>query len=36
MVNCDGKGDTRIYKVVVNYEEQYSIWLAKHESFRLE
>jgi MbtH protein len=24
----DEKEDTRIYKVVVNHEEQYSIWLA--------
>jgi len=27
----DGE-DTRIYKVVVNHEEQYSIWLADREN----
>ena len=25
-VNTDDTGDTTIYKVVVNHEEQYSIW----------
>ncbi len=27
-MSWDDKEDTRIYKVVVNHEEQYSIWLA--------
>ena len=27
----DEREDTRTYKVVVNHEEQYSIWLADHE-----
>lgn len=26
------QGDTRIYKVVINHEEQYSIWLADREN----
>lgn len=26
-MNKDDKEDTTIYRVVVNYEEQYSIWL---------
>ncbi|MBE9167109.1 MbtH family NRPS accessory protein [Pleurocapsales cyanobacterium LEGE 06147] len=28
----DDKEDNRIYKVVVNHEEQYSIWLADKEN----
>jgi MbtH protein len=28
----DDKEDNRIYKVVVNHEEQYSIWLADREN----
>ena len=28
----DGEQDTRTYKVVVNHEEQYSIWLADRET----
>jgi MbtH protein len=28
----DDKEDNRIYKVVVNHEEQYSIWLANREN----
>jgi MbtH protein len=28
----DNKEDTAIYKVVVNHEEQYSIWLADREN----
>ncbi len=28
MSRNDEEEDTRIYKVVVNHEEQYSIWLA--------
>ena len=28
----DDKKDNRIYKVVVNHEEQYSIWLADKEN----
>lgn len=31
-MNQDDKEDTRIYKVVVNHEEQYSIWLAHQEN----
>ncbi|MBV8882826.1 MAG: MbtH family protein [Chroococcidiopsidaceae cyanobacterium CP_BM_RX_35] len=27
-MSWDDKDDTRIYKIVVNQEEQYSIWLA--------
>jgi MbtH protein len=27
-MNVDEREDTRIYRVVVNHEEQYSIWLA--------
>ena len=28
----DEKEDTRVYKVVVNHEEQYSIWLADRDN----
>jgi len=28
---ADAEEDTRIYNVVVNHEEQYSIWLANKE-----
>jgi MbtH protein len=28
----DDKEDNRIYRVVVNHEEQYSIWLADREN----
>jgi len=28
----DEREDTTIYKVVVNYDEQYSIWLADREN----
>lgn len=28
--------DNRIYKVVLNHEEQYSIWIAHRENARLE
>ena len=31
-MNRDDKEDTTIYKVVVNHEEQYSIWLADREN----
>ncbi len=31
-MNCDEKEDTTTYKVVVNHEEQYSIWPAKRKS----
>ncbi|GAA6614826.1 MbtH family protein [Scytonema sp. NUACC26] len=31
-MSWDDKEDTRIYKVVVNHEEQYSIWLADKEN----
>ncbi len=31
-MNWDDKEDTRTYKVVVNHEEQYSIWLADKEN----
>ncbi len=31
-MSWDNKEDTRIYKVVVNHEEQYSIWLADKEN----
>ena len=31
MMNRDDKEDTTIYKVVVNHEEQYSIWLTDRE-----
>ncbi|HVB20477.1 MAG TPA: MbtH family protein [Ktedonobacteraceae bacterium] len=31
-MNRDEKEDTTIYKVVVNHEEQYSIWLADREN----
>jgi MbtH protein len=31
-VNRDDKEDNTIYKVVVNHEEQYSIWLADREN----
>lgn len=31
-MSWDDKEDTRIYKVVVNHEEQYSIWLANKEN----
>jgi len=30
-MNRDDKEDTTIYRVVVNHEEQYSIWLANRE-----
>jgi len=32
MSNSDDKEDTTIYKVVVNHEEQYSIWPADREN----
>ena len=31
-MNEDEREDTTIYKVVVNYEEQYSIWPADREN----
>jgi len=31
-MNWDNSEDNRIYKVVVNHEEQYSIWLADREN----
>ena len=31
-MNREDKEDTTIYKVVVNHEEQYSIWLAHREN----
>ena len=31
MMDHDEREDTTIYKVVVNHEEQYSIWLADRE-----
>jgi len=31
LMNRDDKEDTTIYKVVVNHEEQYSIWPAHRE-----
>ncbi|MEH2445421.1 MAG: MbtH family NRPS accessory protein [Nostoc sp.] len=31
-MSWDDKEDTRIYKVVMNHEEQYSIWLANKEN----
>jgi MbtH protein len=31
-MNAYNQEDTRIYKVVVNHEEQYSIWLANQEN----
>lgn len=31
-MSWDDKDDTRIYRVVVNHEEQYSIWLADKEN----
>ena len=31
-MNSDDKEDTTIYKVVVNHEEQYSIWPAEKKS----
>jgi MbtH protein len=31
-MSWDDKEDTRIYKVVVNHEEQYSIWLVDKEN----
>ena len=31
-MNRDDKEDTTIYKVVVNHEEQYSIWPAHQEN----
>jgi len=31
-MNRDNKEDTTIYKVVVNHEEQYSIWPAHREN----
>ena len=31
-MNRDDKEDNTIYKVVVNHEEQYSIWLADREN----
>ena len=31
-MNRDDKEDTTIYKVVVNHEEQYSIWPAEREN----
>jgi MbtH protein len=31
-MNWYERGDTAIYKVVVNHEEQYSIWLADREN----
>lgn len=32
MSNSDEREDTTIYKVVVNHEEQYSIWLVDREN----
>lgn len=32
MTTRDEQEDTRIYKVVLNHEEQYSIWLADREN----
>lgn len=32
MATQDEQEDTRTYKVVVNHEEQYSIWLAEREN----
>lgn len=32
MMSLNDKEDTRIYKVVVNHEEQYSVWLADKEN----
>lgn len=31
-MSWDDKDDTRIYRVVVNHEEQYSIWLVDKEN----
>jgi len=31
-MNQDGKEDAKTYKVVVNHEEQYSIWPAEKEN----
>jgi MbtH protein len=31
-MSVDDREDTTIYKVVVNHEEQYSIWLADREN----
>ena len=31
-LNTDDTEDTRVYKVVVNHEEQYSIWPAEMEN----
>ena len=31
MANNDDQEDTRIYKVVLNHEEQYSIWFVERE-----
>ena len=33
-MSLDEKEDTQIYKVVVNHEEQYSIWPAERENPR--
>lgn len=32
MINRDDTEDTTIYKVVVNHEQQYSIWFASREN----
>lgn len=32
MATHDEQEDTRMYKVVINHEEQYSIWLAEREN----
>ncbi len=31
-MNSDDRGDTTIYKVVVNHEEQYSIWPSEQKN----
>ncbi len=31
-MNSDGEADNTIYKVVLNHEEQYSIWPADREN----
>lgn len=31
-MNLDNEADTTLYKVVVNHEEQYSIWLVDREN----
>lgn len=31
-MNREGREDTAIYKVVVNHEEQYSLWPAEREN----